>query len=46
MMHEVELGDWKAIFMHILRVLYALPGSGTVELNQRYVRALRNWDSG
>jgi hypothetical protein len=25
-MHECELGTWKALFMHLIRILYALPG--------------------
>lgn len=25
-MHECELGTWKALFRHLIRVLYALPG--------------------
>jgi hypothetical protein len=24
-MHECELGTWKAIFTHLVRLLYALP---------------------
>lgn len=36
-MHEVELGVWKAIVTHLLRVLYALKGTQIQELNQRYV---------
>ncbi|KAG2739784.1 hypothetical protein P692DRAFT_201872909 [Suillus brevipes Sb2] len=26
LMHECELGTWKALFTHLLRLLYALPG--------------------
>jgi hypothetical protein len=25
LMHECELGTWKALFTHLLRLLYALP---------------------
>jgi hypothetical protein len=25
-MHECELGTWKAVFTHLIRLLYALPG--------------------
>ncbi|KAG2052923.1 hypothetical protein BDR06DRAFT_1009062 [Suillus hirtellus] len=25
-MHEIELGTWKALFTHLVRLLYALPG--------------------
>jgi hypothetical protein len=24
-MHECELGTWKALFTHLVRILYALP---------------------
>lgn len=26
LMHECELGTWKALFTHLVRILYALPG--------------------
>ncbi|KAG2058142.1 hypothetical protein BDR06DRAFT_876717 [Suillus hirtellus] len=26
LMHECELGTWKALFTHLIRLLYALPG--------------------
>jgi len=37
LMHECELGTWKALFTHLIRLLYALPqGSGLVAiLNNR-----------
>jgi len=41
MMHEFELGVWKTLFTHILRVLYAASGpSGALidVLNERYWR--------
>jgi hypothetical protein len=32
-MHECKLGTWKALFMHLIRLLYALPqGSQLVAL--------------
>ena len=35
-MHEVELGDIKRIFAHLIRMLYALGGPESVaELNSR-----------
>jgi hypothetical protein len=40
MMHEFELGVWKALFTHLLRVLYAASGpSGTLidAANERYL---------
>jgi len=39
MMHEFELGVWKTLFTHLLRVLYAAPGPSGVlidALNERY----------
>jgi len=36
MLHEFELGVWKAIFTHLLRLLYAQGGNGILELNKRY----------
>ncbi|KAG2737185.1 hypothetical protein P692DRAFT_201670522, partial [Suillus brevipes Sb2] len=37
-MHECELGPWKALFIHLLRLLYALPrGSELVaDLDSRF----------
>ena len=35
LLHEFELGVWKALFTHLLRVLYAYGGDGISELNQR-----------
>ncbi|EED82444.1 predicted protein [Postia placenta Mad-698-R] len=37
-MHEVELGVWKALFTHLIRILYAVAPSGqmVVELNHRF----------
>lgn len=39
LMHECELGTWKALFTHLLRLLYALPeGLQLVAtLDERYV---------
>jgi hypothetical protein len=38
-MHEFELGVWKAIFKHLIRLLYAVArdGSLVVELDARLV---------
>jgi hypothetical protein len=36
LLHEFELGVWKAIFTHLLRILYAQGGSAILELNKRY----------
>lgn len=37
-MHEVELGTWKALFVHLIRILYAVAPSGRLVavLNERY----------
>ena len=37
LMHEFELGIWRATFIHIIRILYAgIPGgAAVVELNKR-----------
>ena len=39
LLHEFELGVWKALFTHLIRVLYAAaPGGGLVaKLDERYV---------
>lgn len=41
-MHEFDLGVFKAVFKHILRVLYALGGDRIQTLNARYVQTRRN----
>lgn len=35
LMHEFELGVWKATFMHLLRLLYAQGSDGIQMLNKR-----------
>jgi len=37
LLHEFELGVWKATFTHLLRVLYAQGGDGIQILNKRLV---------
>lgn len=39
LMHEVELGVWKLVFMHLIRILYAAASAGRLvnELDRRYV---------
>jgi hypothetical protein len=37
LMHEVELGVWKALFIHLLRILFAVDKSLVHELDRRYV---------
>ncbi|KAF8173647.1 hypothetical protein BJ912DRAFT_824715, partial [Pholiota molesta] len=36
LMHEFELGVWKATIIHLVRILYAQGGDGIQLLNQRY----------
>jgi len=36
-MHEVELGGWRAIFIHLLRILDSVDPRLVVELDRRYV---------
>ena len=35
LLHEFELGVWKAVFTHLLRILYAIPGDAIQILNTR-----------
>lgn len=37
LLHEFELGVWKAIFTHLLRILIAAGGDRIQELNKRSV---------
>jgi hypothetical protein len=37
LLHEFELGVWKAIFIHLMRILFAAGGTAVQELNYRYV---------
>jgi len=37
LMHEFELGVWKALFIHLLRMLNAMDKSLVDELDRRYV---------
>jgi hypothetical protein len=36
LLHEFELGVWKAIFTHMMRILHAIGGNVVQDLNQRY----------
>jgi hypothetical protein len=40
LMHEFELGVWKMMFIHLLRILVAYGHDMVVELNTRWVRNL------
>lgn len=35
LLHEFELGVWKAVFRHLMRILYAVGGDRIPELNHR-----------
>jgi hypothetical protein len=39
LLHEFELGVWKALFTHLIRILYAAAPQGSLvaELDRRYV---------
>jgi hypothetical protein len=37
LLHEFELGVWKAVFIHLMRILYAAGGDTIQTLNERYV---------
>jgi len=37
LLHEFELGVWKAFFIHMMRILYAIGQDAIQELNFRYV---------
>ena len=36
-MHDFELGDWRVLFIHLLRILDAVDSSLVVELDRRWV---------
>ena len=35
LLHEVELGGWKAVFIHLLRMLQSIDEERLVELDRR-----------
>ncbi len=37
LMHEFELGVWKATFTHLICMLMTLPGNIIMEFNRQYV---------
>ena len=37
LLHEFELGVWKAVFIHLMQILYAAGGDAIQTLNERYV---------
>jgi hypothetical protein len=36
LMHEFELGVWKALLKHLIRMLYAVGQDAVLEFNERY----------
>ena len=36
LLHEFELGVWKKVFTHLMRILCAVGGTALQELNYRY----------
>jgi hypothetical protein len=42
LLHEFELGVWKALFIHLLRILHAANKTSISELNRRYVKFIVN----
>ena len=40
LLHEFELGIWKAIFVHLIRILYAYGNDSISKLNSRFVSIL------
>lgn len=36
LMHEIELGTWKALFTHLIRILVAEGGTAIQKLNDGY----------
>ena len=36
LMHDFELGNWRALFIHLLRILDTMDGNLLMELDRRY----------
>lgn len=36
LLHEFELGVWKAVFIHLVRILHAMGPDSVAALNERY----------
>jgi hypothetical protein len=34
-LHEFKIGAWKALFMHLMRILHAAGGTAVQKLNER-----------
>ena len=37
LLHEFEIGTWRALFIHLLRILQSIDGGLLTELDRRYV---------
>jgi hypothetical protein len=35
LLHEIEIGNWKALFIHLMRILHLIKNA-IAELNKRY----------
>ena len=35
LLHEIEIGNWKAVFIHLMRILHLIKNA-IAELNKRY----------
>ncbi len=46
LLHEFELGVWKATFTHLMCILYAMGGTVVQELNKRYIASPMAWVNG
>jgi hypothetical protein len=44
LMHEFELGVWKALFIHLIRILTAVDKKLVDELDRRYIFHSSQWD--
>lgn len=40
LMHEVEIGMWKALFMHLVQMMWSLGAKVIQEFNERYTLSL------
>ena len=45
LMHEFELGVWKSVFIHLMRILHAHGSDAVSELNFRLVLSIVDADS-
>ena len=39
-MHDFELGEWRAVFIHLLRILESVDANLLTELDRRYVTSV------